>query len=366
MEYTIDDGVLIVTMPERVNENNAQEIKTGLGFLVQGNQDCDMVVDCRKLRYISSSGLRGLLNAQKKTKAKKITLKNVHKEVYEILEMTGFVDIFDVHRSAPSVSIKGCEKLSESINGATYRLQKGVMVTVFRESVSHEEVDEELGLAKKALTYGIPTAISFTTAKVDGRYGIIFEDVNSLSVAQIVSKHPMKLIEYAREYARMVKEMHETEVPQGSLPGIKERYLEWLSKYEQIVSPEKWKGLKAMVQSMADSNKFVHGDLNLNNVFELDGELIVTDMASCGYGHPIFDLQALYASLVAIELDNPGYCEKTFGVTAKNCRRFWKVFIRTYLGANEDDSVEEKRMNQLLTQYYILKEDLLNGMANLT
>ncbi|MBR6228418.1 MAG: hypothetical protein IKQ97_01620 [Eubacterium sp.] len=43
----------------------------------------------------------------------------------------------------------------------------------------------------------------------------------------------------------------------------------------------------------------------------------------------------------------------------------WKIFIRTYLGVQEEDSVEEKRMNQLLTQYYILKEDLLNGLAAL-
>ena len=50
------------------------------------------MIDCEKLTYVSSAGLRVLLAAQKKTKgAMKLT--NVCELVMEVFEMTGFAEI---------------------------------------------------------------------------------------------------------------------------------------------------------------------------------------------------------------------------------------------------------------------------------
>ena len=53
MDYTLENGVLVVTMPERISENNAVEVKTELGLLVQNNRNAEFVVDCSKLKKIS-------------------------------------------------------------------------------------------------------------------------------------------------------------------------------------------------------------------------------------------------------------------------------------------------------------------------
>jgi anti-sigma B factor antagonist len=51
-----------------------------------------LTIDCEKLSYVSSAGLRVLLAAQKKMKGSmKIT--HVQELVMEVFEMTGFVDI---------------------------------------------------------------------------------------------------------------------------------------------------------------------------------------------------------------------------------------------------------------------------------
>ena len=57
----------------------------------------NLVLDFKKLEYISSAGLRVLLAAQKKMqKLGTMKLTNVCKDVMEVFEMTGFSDILSI------------------------------------------------------------------------------------------------------------------------------------------------------------------------------------------------------------------------------------------------------------------------------
>ena len=53
-------------------------------------------IDCSRLQYISSAGLRVLLILQKG--GAQVRLTGVNDAVWEILETTGFIDIFAVER----------------------------------------------------------------------------------------------------------------------------------------------------------------------------------------------------------------------------------------------------------------------------
>ena len=54
----------------------------------------NLVLDLKGLEYISSAGLRVLLNAQKKMqRVGSMKLKNVSEAVMDVFEMTGFADI---------------------------------------------------------------------------------------------------------------------------------------------------------------------------------------------------------------------------------------------------------------------------------
>ena len=52
-----------------------------------------LTVDCENLSYISSAGLRVLLSAHKRMRGE-MKLINVNELVMEVLEMTGFADIW--------------------------------------------------------------------------------------------------------------------------------------------------------------------------------------------------------------------------------------------------------------------------------
>jgi anti-anti-sigma factor len=54
-----------------------------------------VIIDCEKLVYVSSAGLRVLLALNKKIK-NCLTLENVQELVMEVLEVTGFVNILKI------------------------------------------------------------------------------------------------------------------------------------------------------------------------------------------------------------------------------------------------------------------------------
>ena len=60
-------------------------------------QGKDLVLDCTGLEYIASSGLRILMNLVKKAKAQgeRVALKNVNEVIRDVLELTGFVSLFE-------------------------------------------------------------------------------------------------------------------------------------------------------------------------------------------------------------------------------------------------------------------------------
>ena len=90
IEFTKDASALAVAIDGRLDTNTAPELEA---FLAENAIDMkEIVIDCAKLVYVSSAGLRVLLGAHKKLRGA-MRLKNVSELVMEVLEMTGFTDI---------------------------------------------------------------------------------------------------------------------------------------------------------------------------------------------------------------------------------------------------------------------------------
>ena len=93
INFTKEQNTLNVALEGRLDTTTAPEFES---FLNANYAGTDMlVIDCEKLAYISSAGLRVLLSAQKKT-AGAMKLTNVGELVMEVFEMTGFVDILTI------------------------------------------------------------------------------------------------------------------------------------------------------------------------------------------------------------------------------------------------------------------------------
>ena len=82
---------LQVSVEGRLDTITAQDFESAL--INNSNGVSAVVIDCEKLVYVSSAGLRVLLSTHKRMKGA-MKLINVCELVMEVFEMTGFADIW--------------------------------------------------------------------------------------------------------------------------------------------------------------------------------------------------------------------------------------------------------------------------------
>ncbi|MEN3976813.1 STAS domain-containing protein [Emcibacter sp. SYSU 3D8] len=99
MEITHETiGDKLVVRPEgRIDSMTSPAFESALLPLV--DQSTVVVIDCAKLTYVSSAGLRVFLSAAKAAKAKggKIVLCSLTQGVQEVFTVSGFSKIIDMH-----------------------------------------------------------------------------------------------------------------------------------------------------------------------------------------------------------------------------------------------------------------------------
>lgn len=90
------DGKLVATLIGELDTAAAAETEKALMPLLN-SEGKDIIIDCTGLEYIASSGLRLLLGVLKKAQdvGSHVVLKNVNDVVKDVLDLTGFVSIFD-------------------------------------------------------------------------------------------------------------------------------------------------------------------------------------------------------------------------------------------------------------------------------
>lgn len=90
------DGKLVATLVGELDTAAAAETERALMPLLN-SEGKEIIIDCTGLEYIASSGLRLLLGILKKAQdvGSHVVLKNVNDVVKDVLDLTGFVSIFD-------------------------------------------------------------------------------------------------------------------------------------------------------------------------------------------------------------------------------------------------------------------------------
>ena len=60
--------------------------------------NCEIILDCSELEYISSSGLRIFLSIRKEaaTHDSKVIVRNINADIRQVFMMTGFISLFEI------------------------------------------------------------------------------------------------------------------------------------------------------------------------------------------------------------------------------------------------------------------------------
>ena len=333
----INDGMINVWLSGHIDSANAEEVKSEL-FGKIGDAAGPVTVDASGLEYISSAGLRILLQLRKKHAELHIT--DVSPEVYEIFDVTGFTQMMDVSRAYKKVSIDGCEVIGKGANGTIYRRDKDNVVKVYNNADALEDIQHEREVARLALILGIPTAISYDIVKVGDSYGSVFELLNARSFSKILETEPERIGWCVSEYVELLHKIHDTEVPEGKLPDMKKTALGWAKFMKDHLPEETGSKLVKLVEDVPYSNHMIHGDYHTKNVELTNDEVLLIDMDTLAVGDPVFEFASIYNALIGFyELNHDGVVEFQ-GFSYDTSVNFWNKVMAAYAGTDDAAVIE--------------------------
>ena len=339
MRYNLVDNTLTIFFEGELNSNNANQIEIEIEDIISKNKFEKLVLDFENLTYISSAGLRVVLKLKKRFT--NFTIQQVNLEVYDILSMTGFVDIMDIKKALHKVDVTGCEIIGEGYFSTVYRINKDTIIKVFKKNSDIQDVERELNLAKQAFILGIPTAISFDVVKVGDKLGVRFEMLNSVSLRDMFKNYPEKFEELVKKYAELLVTINTTEAKETQLPKTKDIWLEKVEYTKEHLKESEYKKCKSLIQSIPERNTFVHGDCHVKNILTQGDELLLIDMDTLSKGHPIFELAGIYATYIAFNESDPCNSERFLGLSTKMASDIFYNVLNYYFEKCSDDYIDK-------------------------
>ncbi len=323
-------------MQGRIDSSNAHDTETEILRILDDNKDKLPVLDMSELSYISSAGLRSLMKVAKLTESKPY-LTEVSPEVYDILEVTGFTELFRVKKKMRTISVDGLEVIGKGFYGTVYRIDPDTIVKVYDSADALHMIENEKKMAKMAFLKGVPTAISFDIVKVGNSYGSVFEMLNARTFNDLLIDHPEQFDDIIDKYVSLIKQVHATEADPGELPSARDTFLGYLDTIREYIPEDLHDRLQEFLRSFSDDDHLIHGDLQMKNVMLTEDEPMLIDMDTLSTGQPAFDLQGLYVTYKVFDEDDPYNTINFLGLTHKMCDRIWKKTMSLYYGKDYDD-----------------------------
>lgn len=337
-----------IILSGRIDSANAPEIEKQIFDGLNG--ECEKItIDAESLEYISSAGLRVILKLRKECDSIEIT--GVSPEVYEILEMTGFTEMIKVQKAYRVLSVDGCEILGEGSNGIVYRYNPEIVVKVYRNSDALNEIHRERLLARRALILGIPTAIPFDVVKVGNSYGSVFELLNAKSFSKLIASEPENKDKYIVEFVNLLKKIHSTQVNPDEMEDMKAVAIGWAEYLVGHLPDEQAKKLISLIKAVPERHTMIHGDYHTNNVEMQNGEILLIDMDTLSFGHPIFELASMFLGFVGFGQINPSNTEKFMKLPYKTTKYIWHKALSLYLETEDENRINEVAEKAMIIGY---------------
>lgn len=327
LTYVYIDGI--------INSTNANEFSDKIKDEPKGTDG--LVLDCEKLEYISSAGLRVILSAKKRCGDKTFKVINVNSEVMEVFEVTGFDEIMDITQANKKISVEGCDIIGRGNCGECYRIDDETIIKLYYGNTDISVIEHEKALSKKAFVMGIPTAISYDIVEADGRIGVVYELIKSKTLAELMRTDPDNLDKYIKMYADICKSIHAIHTDDPDIPSFKDLNKEDIKLVTGITDEER-DLLNKFVDMIPDGNSCIHGDLNVNNIMVQDGECCLIDMGEFGKGIPMFDISRIVFSMECLNT-KPNEFNAFYKMSSEMVIYIFKGFLKEYYGTSDINEI---------------------------
>ncbi len=345
---TNENNISKVILEGRIDSANAPEVEKQI-FAGLDTSSEKVIIDAENLEFISSAGLRVVLKLRKVYQD--IEIIGVSPEVYEVFEMTGFTEMLKIQKAYRKLSVEGCEILGEGSNGIVYRYDPEIVVKVYRNADALNEIHRERQLARRALILGIPTAIPFDVVKVGDSYGSVFELLNAKSFSKLIAAEPENKDKYITEFVDLLKRIHSTEVDPNEMGDMKAVALSWAKFLVEHLPEAESRKLISLIEAVPERHTMIHGDYHTNNVEMQNGEVLLIDMDTLSFGHPVFEFASMFLGFVGFGELNPANTEKFMKLPYETTKYIWHKALSLYLDTEDEARIAEVAEKAMIVGY---------------
>ncbi len=334
-----ESNTLTLFLEGRIDTNNATQTEQEIFSTVEGKNE-DIIIDASSLEYISSAGLRALMKLRKSL-GKPLSVINVSRDVYEILETTGFTELLDVRKALRKVSVAGLEVIGSGGHGKVYRLDEETIVKVYHDGSSLSFIEKERKYARNAFVNGVPSAIAYDVVETEEGYGLVFEMAGAKTVSKVIMENPSRLQELSVKFGMLLKKLNETPADPTLYGNIKEIYLQRAKNAERFFTAEENAQIVQLINAIPDGSGMIHGDYHTNNVMvQNDGELLLIDMADISRGNAIYDIGGTFLTMYLTGTSDPSITLKVIGIERELAHQVCNIMLATYYGTTDQMQLE--------------------------
>jgi uncharacterized protein (TIGR02172 family) len=341
LKETLNHGCMTVAVTGRLDAATAPV----LGELVDGRLEgvTELVLDFDGLDYVSSAGLRVILNAQHKMSAARgsMVVKNVSQAIAAIFEITGFDNLLIYERKLRQLSIAGLEMIAKGANGECYKVDDETVLKLYYDNIDETSAAKEKTLAKKAFVAGVPTAISYDVVACGNRKGVLYEMLKADTLSKYIEKNVHRLDAVVEMYVDFCKQIHAIAGDPNTFPDAVTLACGYIDACDLFNDGQR-AAIKNRLLHAERKNTLIHWDLHPGNIMMQGGRPCLIDMGDMATGTPYFDLGQI--KQVLHYYAGMGLCQKIIGLDDAIALRVWPRFVASYFGNPAPDelaSIEE-------------------------
>ena len=255
-----DGMILTIYLEGNLDKTNSSILEKEIFSAIGSHPKSLPKFDAEGLKDISNEGLH-LLKKIKDTIGIKLTIQNVSNEIYDILNNTGFTQIYSVKKKLKSINIEGLEKIGDGAMAKVYKLDEGKVVKVFKPNISFDfMIERENDFSTIAYISGVPTPIAYETVKVGDCFGNIFEYLDAKDLVVIMENDKEHIEDYIKQFAKTLKKVHKIKINPEKSESVKQKSLELLPLLEgegKILNKEEMEKIKKILEIVPDTNTFI-------------------------------------------------------------------------------------------------------------
>jgi aminoglycoside phosphotransferase (APT) family kinase protein len=210
-----------------------------------------------------------------------------------------------------TATLERTELVGKGFCSDIYGWGRGRVLKLFHDWVTHERAEHEFEVTQAIHAAGLPVHDAYELLEIEGRWGIVFEWVDGVSLLDYIQARPWRLLDAMQQLAELHAEVHRCTAPDW-LPSLRERVAAGIDASDS--SEAEKQAARDRLASLPDGNALCHGDFHPGNVMLTSRGPVVIDWDSASRGAPIGDVACTVQLMRIAYLPpwTPGYIRWSF------------------------------------------------------